>query len=274
MNWMVPVLIAWLALVGALTALFWRRRRKGVAAAIAVVGIALALLTVSSRSGKPDDAPQMVLEDIPVWRVIREQEPALYGELSQRAQELKQAGQTQQQIIDLLQPQITALAMRRLQEAPDDSVVAWMRASIEQAAQIQKVSGDACFRYLFPAVKGGIDAALYLTPAQMQRRFEVDAQMMRAARGAGRHQVSEQEREQARAALEPVLKHMQQLYSQDVALMAAPRKAQGKEARVCDMVLALWRQVLALPPEKAAAIVRLSVAMGAAPAADREATAP
>ncbi|MTD37959.1 topoisomerase II [Erwinia sp. CPCC 100877] len=263
MNWMVPVFIAWLVLVVALAALFWRRQRRGAAAAVIGAGIVIALLLIAVRSGKTNTASQMALEEIPVWQVIREQEPAIYSELNKRVQEMEQVGQSQQQIIDLLQTQITALAMQRLQEAPDDSVVAWMRASIEQAAQIQKASGDACFRYLFPAAKGGIDAAKYLTPTQMQRRFDVDAQMMRAARGAGRHRVSSQERKQARAALELVLEHMQQLYGQDVLLMAAPQQAQGKESRVCDMVLAFWRQVLALPPEKAAAIVRQSVTMGA-----------
>lgn len=265
MNWTIPVFIAWLVLVVALATLCWRRQRRGIAVAITLAGIVIALLTISARSGKPDTGSQMALEDIPVWRVIREQEPALYRQMNRRAQELEDAGESQQRIIDLLQPQFNALMSQRLQEAPDDNVVAWMRASIEQTAQIQKVSGDTCFRYQFPGVKGGIDVTQYLTPEQMQYRFEVDARMMRAARGAGRHKVSEQEREQARAALEPVVKHMQQLYGQDIALMAAPQQAQGKEALVCDMVLALWRQVLALPPEKAAAIIRLTLSMGATP---------
>lgn len=44
--------------------------------------------------------------------------------------------------------------MSRLQNAPDANVVNYMTINMEQTAAIQKVSDDACFRFLYPGVKG------------------------------------------------------------------------------------------------------------------------
>ena len=52
---------------------------------------------------------------------------------------------------------------------------------MEQTAAIQKVSDDACFRFLYPMVKGGINPMRMLDKDLMARRMQADADMMRAA---------------------------------------------------------------------------------------------
>lgn len=73
--------------------------------------------------------------------------------------------------------------MSRLQNAPDASVVNYMTINMEQTAAIQKVSDDACFRFLYPAVKGGVNPMRMLDKELMARRMQADADMMRAAYG-------------------------------------------------------------------------------------------
>ncbi|TKK17696.1 topoisomerase II [Enterobacter cancerogenus] len=199
------------------------------------------------------------LNEMPAWQVIKEQEPVLHQRILDQIAALQKAGEPEQQIIDTIQPQILHLQMRRLQNAPDASVVNYMTINMEQTAAIQKVSDDACFRFLYPAVKGGINPMRMLDKEMMSRRMQADADMMRAAYGKNHHTVTQAERETAVADVRPIMKDLADKYGEDIQLLQMPEKAAGKEKLSCDMVQEMWAKVLALPEQKAAGVIRLAV---------------
>ncbi|HDS6850651.1 MULTISPECIES: topoisomerase II [unclassified Enterobacter] len=199
------------------------------------------------------------LNEMPAWQVIKEQEPVLHQRILDQIAALQKAGEPEQQIIDTIQPQILHLQMRRLQNAPDASVVNYMTINMEQTAAIQKVSDDACFRFLYPAVKGGINPMRMLDKEMMSRRMQADADMMRAAYGKNHHTVTQAERETAVADVRPIMKDLADKYGEDIQLLQMPEKAVGKEKLSCDMVQEMWAKVLKLPEQKAAGVIRLAV---------------
>ena len=199
------------------------------------------------------------LNEMPAWQVIKEQEPVLHQRILDQISALQKAGEPEQQIIDTIQPQILHLQMRRLQNAPDASVVNYMTINMEQTAAIQKVSDDACFRFLYPAVKGGINPMRMLDKEMMSRRMQADADMMRAAYGKNHHTVTQAEREAAVADVRPIMKDLADKYGEDIQLLQMPEKAVGKEKLSCDMVQEMWAKVLKLPEPKAAGVIRLAV---------------
>ncbi|MGV2813141.1 topoisomerase II [Enterobacter cancerogenus] len=199
------------------------------------------------------------LNEMPAWQVIKEQEPVLHQRILEQIAALQKAGEPEQQIIDTIQPQILHLQMRRLQNAPDASVVNYMTINMEQTAAIQKVSDDACFRFLYPAVKGGINPMRMLDKEMMSRRMQADADMMRAAYGKNHHTVTQTERETAVADVRPIMKDLADKYGEDIQLLQMPEKAVGKEKLSCDMVQEMWAKVLKLPEPKAAGVIRLAV---------------
>ncbi|WP_368747217.1 topoisomerase II [Enterobacter cancerogenus] len=199
------------------------------------------------------------LSEMPAWQVIKEQEPVLHQRILDQIAALQKAGEPEQQIIDTIQPQILHLQMRRLQNAPDASVVNYMTINMEQTAAIQKVSDDACFRFLYPAVKGGINPMRMLDKEMMSRRMQADADMMRAAYGKNHHTVTQAERETAVADVRPIMKDLADKYGEDIQLLQMPEKAVGKEKLSCDMVQEMWAKVLKLPEPKAAGVIRLAV---------------
>jgi len=145
--------------------------------------------------------------------------------------------------------------------ATDDNVVAFMQVNMQQTAMVQKSSDDACFRFLFPGVKGGINSPKILPRDVTMRRMQVDAAMMRSAYCPDKHSVTDAEREQARQDIQPIVRQLTKRYGSDLQLMSEPHKAVGKEGLVCNQVQELWRNVLQLPPARAAGIIRLSVAL-------------
>lgn len=198
---------------------------------------------------------------LPIYGVLKEQEPQFMAQLRDHSLAMHKEGKSEQQIIDAIQPEIMTLQIKRLQSAPDANVVAFMQANMQQTALVQKESDDACFRFLFPGVKGGINAARLLPQDVTLHRMEVDAQMMRAAWGETKHTVTEAERQRAQRDVQPILQKLTDRYGSDFSLMATPQQAIGKEQRVCNIVQDLWREVLQLPADRAAGIIRLSMEM-------------
>jgi len=211
------------------------------------------------RQHPPEQQLDATLNAMPAWQVIKEQEPVLHQRILDQMAALQKAGEPEQKIIDTIQPQILHLQMSRLQNAPDANVVNYMTINMEQTAAIQKVSDDACFRFLYPAVKGGVNPMRMLDKDLMTRRMQADADMMRAAYGKNRHTVTPEEREAAVTDVRPIMKTLADKYGEDIQLLQMPEKALGKEKLSCDMVQEMWAKVLALPEQKAAGVIRLAV---------------
>lgn len=214
-----------------------------------------------THSGLTDEQQfDAAMAQFPSFMVLKEQEPAYWSTLRTRALTMQKEGKTEQQIIDVIQPEILQIQISRLQSAPDDQVVRYMKVNMEQTAAIQKVSDDDCYRFLFPTVKGGINPMRILPKEMLTYRATVDAEMMRSAYGAGKHTPTPQEQKRAQQDLQPVAEKLMQEYGADVAILSDPQKGVGKEKLTCDMVEELWNNVLALPADKAAGIVRFMMA--------------
>ena len=234
--------------------------KKGLGIAVAVV---LGVLAASwiYRDKQPNIEQQLdtALANMPVWQIIKEQEPDFRKKVQDEMIALQKAGKNEQQIIDTIQPQILHLQMARLQNAPDPEVVKYMKINMEQTAAMQKVSDDSCFRFLYPEVKGGVNPMRLLDKDLMQRRMQADATMMRAAFGPDKHTVTPAEIKQAETDVVPIVQKLAEKYGQDFELLQAPNKATGKEKVSCDLVQDLWNNVLALPEKNAAGLIRYAV---------------
>ncbi len=231
-------------------------------AMVAVISAAVAFWVYYDKQRlqyTPEHRLDTVLNAMPSWQVLREQDPRFVARIRKQILTMHKAGESEQEIIDVVQPQILELQMSRLQYAPDANAVAWMTINMEQTAAIQKASDDACFRFLFPAVKGGVNPMRVLDKTMMQRRMQADAEMMRAGWGKDRHTVTPEEHAAAVEDVRPIMDALADDYGQGIQLLVMPENAVGKEKLTCEMVQAMWGKVLALPEQKAARVIRLAV---------------
>lgn len=261
-----------IAVVGAMIIvaayLLTRKRSKAMRAGalVAAFAIVVALSAWLRYAQQPvvtqtasDSAFDASMSRIPLWRAILDHDPATAQQLRDQVTAMERQGRSEQEKIDAIQQQILLISMQRLQQTSDAEAVAYMRSNMEMTAALQKHGDDICFRYLFPAVKGGVNPVRYLTQEQIDSRMAADADMYNASFGANKHSVTEAEREQAHRDLEPILQRMNARYGADLDLMAHPEKAQGKEGQLCYMVQGLWQEVFNLPMASAAGVIRYSV---------------
>jgi len=234
--------------------------KKGLRIAIAVVlGMVAAGWIYRDKAPNTDQQLDTALSSMPVWQVIKEQEPEFRKKVQDEMLALQKAGKNEQQIIDTVQPKILHLQMARLQNAPDANVVEYMKINMEQTAAMQKVSDDSCYRFLYPEVKGGVNPMRLLDKDLMQRRMQADVDMMRAAVGPDKHTVTPQEIQQAETDVVPIIQKLTGKYGDDIELLQMPQKGKGKEKQSCDLVQDLWNNVLALPEPNAAGLIRYAV---------------
>ncbi len=233
---------------------------KGLRIAIAVVlGMVAAGWIYRDKAPNTEQQLDTALSSMPVWQVIKEQEPEFRKKVQDEMLALQKAGKNEQQIIDTVQPKILHLQMARLQNAPDANVVEYMKINMEQTAAMQKVSDDSCYRFLYPEVKGGVNPMRLLDKDLMQRRMQADVDMMRAAAGPDKHTVTPQEIQQAETDVVPIIQKLTGKYGDDIELLQMPQKGKGKEKQSCDLVQDLWNNVLALPEPNAAGLIRYAV---------------
>ncbi len=234
--------------------------KKGLRIAIAVVlGMVAAGWIYRDKAPNTEQQLDTALSSMPVWQVIKEQEPEFRKKVQDEMLALQKAGKNEQQIIDTVQPKILHLQMARLQNAPDANVVEYMKINMEQTAAMQKVSDDSCYRFLYPEVKGGVNPMRLLDKDLMQRRMQADVDMMRAAAGPDKHTVTSQEIQQAETDVVPIIQKLTGKYGDDIELLQMPQKGKGKEKQSCDLVQDLWNNVLALPEPNAAGLIRYAV---------------
>lgn len=230
--------------------------------AVAVISAAVAFWVYYDKQrlqNTPDHRLDTTLNAMPSWQVLKEQDPRFVTRIREQILTMQKAGDSEQDIIDVVQPQILSLQMSRLQYAPDANAVAYMKINMEQTAAIQKVSDDACFRFLFPGVKGGVNPMRVLDKDLMQRRMQADAEMMRAGWSNDRHTVTPEEHAAAVEDVRPIMQELTVQYGKDIQLLVMPENAVGKEKLTCEMMQAMWGKVLKLPEQKAARVIRMAV---------------
>ncbi len=221
--------------------------------------VAFFWLASRSSSKTEDQKFDEIVGTMPTYQVLKEQDPQLWQQIRQRALTMQKEGKKEQEIVDEIQPQVLNLQMKRLQTAPDENVVAYMKINMEQTAAVQKSSDDDCYRFLFPEVKGGINPVRIVSQEMFNRRMETDAAMMRAAVGPNKHTVTPQERRDAQQDIQPIAQALSQKYGADLSIMSDPRTGVGKEKITCNIVQDLWNNVLKLPQDKAAGVIRLAI---------------
>ncbi|EJH4504492.1 hypothetical protein NDZ79_003098 [Cronobacter sakazakii] len=266
MNWNHVMLSALVGIVLAVvaSALYKKGKvNKLAAVAIFVVGIVLwniaDIAWLRSANTSPEQGFDEVFNSMLLYKLIKEKDPAFYARLRGQALEMAKQGKTQQDIIDAMQANMAELEMQRIQFAPDEDVIAYMRVNMEQTREMQQHSDDACFRFLMPQVKGGVNPVQMLSKEVIAKRMDVETKLLSASYSQNAHKVTPQEQKMAEETLAPIGQSLAAKYGDTIEVFTDPQKGVGQEKQVCNMVQDLWHDVLALPSEKAGPVIRISM---------------
>ena len=216
---------------------------KGIVAALIVIFFAAGNVINTqyhkARERERETLFTSAMKNSRLWPVLLEYEPALAANLQAQVLELLKEGTSEQRAVGAIEPQLFALKRQRLQFAPDESALAWMREIMVG------VEGNAC-----------LDKNNSVGTVQTK---DAEFSMLRASWGPDKHIVTREERQNAERDMESLASKLLEKYGDDVQLLSQPEKAQGQQALYCAMSRDFFNTMLELPKPRAAALFRLSM---------------
>ncbi|HHL2559455.1 TPA: DNA gyrase [Yersinia enterocolitica] len=263
MNWTEVLISAGVAAVlGVITTGLRNRNKLGKLGAILwviipiIVGNIIYYHYINPNGLRSNDRAQIErsFEGYPVFQTLKQQEPALYTQLIDNFIQSKKEGHSDQQLIDEMRRSVAELTVQRIQRAPDENVIDYMTVILEELRyyQANHHSEHLCFKALFPQVSGGVNTAKVLPKELLMRDLDSINRLFKASSG-GVIKTDNQEHENK---LNIIVAQMQQQYGDDLQMFSNPASPDVDRAKICDMSIDMYSQILKLPPDDAGAVLR------------------
>src|SRR5471032_1037377 len=197
------------------------------------------------------------LAALPIYSTIKAQEPALYSQLRSNILRLKKEGKSQQEAIDTVKPMVSDLLSKRMNTAPDASVIAAMQVSLEEMQALQASNDGSCFKFLYPHINGGVNTAQVLPPELFKKDLDTMNALLLASGSGQTAQPTAVSGEKAKVLMAPVRQALQDKYGDQLNVFNDLSAANVDRAKICEISLSLYSGILALPEQDSAAVLRL-----------------
>lgn len=196
-------------------------------------------------------AAEQRLATLPVYRTIKEQQPA--HTLDQEFIGALREGNSEQQALERLRPMLSDLLNQRISYAGDRQLHDYMAVALEEMKVIRQKDTALCFKYLFPQVEGGVNTTEILPKALIDKEMASIDDFLLHSHGA-QQQV---DAAKGRADLQTIVRSLYGKWGSDLQTLNSPAEAGSDKGKLCDMTIDLYQSVLALPVNNSADVLRI-----------------
>lgn len=221
-------------------------------------GYRLVMLPEARLQARIDRAQQQ-LTHLQGYRILQQQEPALWRQLNAELAAQLRAGVSPPLAIGHLRAMLNDLLNQRIGRAGDKAINNYIAVSLEQMQQLRAHDVQLCFRFLFPQVSGGVNLNKVLPEALIQQDRLAIETLLQDSMGA-------EQTVDLHAAHRDLNLIVQQLYASwgnDLQWLNAPADAHVNRQKMCDMTIELYRAILALPARQSANVLRMMLSANA-----------
>ncbi|GLR10590.1 hypothetical protein COO59_17665 [Mixta theicola] len=205
------------------------------------------------------DTAQQQLTRLQGYRILQQQEPALWRQLNAELTAQLRAGVSPSLAFGHLRAMLTDLLNQRIGRAGDAAINSYIAVSLQQMESLRARNVQLCFRFLFPQVNGGVNLIKVLPENLIQQDRQAIEQLLQDSTGSERAV-------NLPAAHQHLSTIVQQLYASwgnDLRWLNAPADAHVNRQKMCDMTIDLYRAILALPPTQSANVLRMMLSANA-----------
>lgn len=211
-------------------------------------------LSGGSRSVNEADIDKE-LQKIRVYAAIRHADSAIYSEILKTMVDAIRLGRSQAELWAITRPYVSRLSKKYLPVASNDAVILAAQTAIVEANAIGARNTDACYDFLYPhAGSRQIVLSDYLSTEAQERDLAATAAVIET--GSTNPQLTPTEEEVSRS-FKMILANLVHKYSKsDLAVLLDPTASTVNHEKACTMTSALYSEVLALPRQDAAQLLR------------------
>ena len=221
--------------------------------------IFVAAITWLNNQDTSENATLGALKSNDIMEVIRKYDPQAWQEIYDGLLLIETKNKDPHEVGRALQPIVASFIQQRLPSAADKNVIDFGKSSMERLNLIAKDSKDNCLRALYPIIDGPVngETMLKIIPYEMRKRFEkATSDMVVSSYGPDKHQITEAESKQATKDMQSIMKTLRARFGTDINYRVSPPENFSKSSIICDIEIAYWKEVLAAPVPRAAAIIR------------------
>ncbi|MCU5772858.1 hypothetical protein N5923_06605 [Erwiniaceae bacterium BAC15a-03b] len=204
-------------------------------------------------------AAQQQLATTPTYRVIKQQQPALYKQLNDELLTAVRQGTPTARAIGQLRPLLADLLNQRIGRAEDNSIISYMQLSVRQMQSLRQQSGELCFKFLFPQISGGVNTEEVLPPALQQQDLQQMEALLKASNGPDKPI----DLAESRRSLQVIVRSLYAKWGAELQLLNAPTDSRVDQTHMCDMTIDLYQAILALPTKQSANVLRMMLSANA-----------
>lgn len=195
----------------------------------------------------------VAFSSIPAYASIKQHQPDFYQDIVRQVTDAAMQGRKQAELTVLIREKVTQLVEARMPHASDQAIIQYIKVMLLELAELQKQDAAYCFQFLFPEVGGGFLDVNELISVELQEQDLAALDELIKTSITSRPIPTEE-------AMMPLVEQVfMELYAQhgdDVDVIQNPTAPGADQALVCEMTQALYAEVLQLPAEQAAELMR------------------
>lgn len=192
---------------------------------------------------------------LPGYRLLKQQEPQLWQEVSESFAQSIAKGHSQEQAMGEVRGQLTELVNLRIVKADDSTVTRYIAVAVSEMQALNKISAESCYRFLYPQVSGGINIGTMLSPQMNQADQQALEQLFLHSQGADKPR----DITGAHKALNDVVKILYPQWGEQLQQLNQPEDTATDHQKLCVMSIDLYQTILKFPQPKAANLIRQMV---------------
>jgi hypothetical protein len=226
-------------------------------------GVLIALIALIAAGVwwyRPGGVEAALLAEEP-YRILKRHDQADYSRILSAWKDFQAGGRSQSEFIRESNAVFSQVATRRLGTASQDSMLALMHDTIRTVKKLRATSPETCFRYFYPEIAGAPDVAGILDAGEQRRTLALMGEVVRNSAESPAARPAEQEVEQA---LTEVINATYEQFGTDAQMVAHPEDPRIDRGKVCDITIALYERILALPPDMSVQLIRYMAPASAA----------
>lgn len=193
----------------------------------------------------------------PGYRLLKTQEPALWQLLNRELLHKRMEGVPAEQALGEMRGWLMDLVNQRMARADDETLVNYLRVSVEEMQALKQPEPQRCFRFLYPQVNGGINLQQVLSPELYQRDAQALDQLLQQSTG------NDVPIDQALAQrdLQSIVEKLYGKWGDKLQQLNMPADTAVDRSAMCAMSIDLYSGILALPAKQAANLLRKMVSL-------------
>ncbi len=221
---------------------------------VTLTGLSLTGCGIRERINQ--DRAETILKKGKVYQVLAQQEPETYQKIVTEATDSISMGETEETLASRLRPLVMAVLPKYFSRCSDKALVNYLQVTIKELEQVLAKDPDAAFALMFPTPE---NAATNLTRNIDRTILESEQEALAQVIQSGNQpETIPINRERAQENLIPIVRRLQEQHGPDtVDLLENPTAPGIDKARVCRILIDLYREILSLPQENSAEISRM-----------------